>query len=95
LRPIQIFDKIIRNGYIKISKDELEILLRFLEVISKSNFQPLRNHYNNEYLKNLSIVCFFLHENFNDIRVFNFFLKNKSILKNLKLDSNRFFSDLI
>ena len=86
MKGIEIIDLIVKNKKSTILNDEFEIVLRFLEVDSNSNFRKTRNFFQEDFLIKIKYLFNFLNENINDLRLFNFFLKNKKVLNSLKLD---------
>lgn len=87
MKGIEIIDIIIRNKNFKISNDQFEIVLRFLEVDSNSNFRKTRNFYGKNFNIRIKYLFSFLNKNINDLRLLNFFLKNTRIINSLKLYS--------
>ena len=86
MKGIEIIDIIVKNKKSKISNNEFDIVLRFLEVDSNLNFRKTRNFFHEDFVTKIKYLFNFLNENINDLRLFNFFLKNKKVLNSLKLD---------
>tara|TARA_B110000003_G_C16650890_1_gene534082 strand:+ start:1731 stop:2015 length:285 start_codon:yes stop_codon:yes gene_type:complete len=86
MKGIEIIDIIVKIKKLRISNDEFEIVLRFLEVDSNLNFRKTRNFFHEDFVIKIKYLFNFLNENIDDLRLFNFFLKNKKVLNSLKLD---------
>tara|TARA_B100000795_G_C22753504_1_gene420454 strand:- start:842 stop:1135 length:294 start_codon:yes stop_codon:yes gene_type:complete len=87
MKGIEIIDDIVNERSFKISNEQFEIVLRFLEVDSNSNFLKIRNSYKNKFNLKIKYLFIFLNKNISDLRLLNFFLKNKKIVNSLNICS--------
>ena len=87
MKGIEIIDDIVNERSLKISNDQFEIVLRFLEADSHSNFLKIRNFYKNKFNLKIKYLFIFLNKNISDLRLLNFFLKNKNIVNSLNICS--------
>lgn len=87
LKTTDIIDKILNNPKYIISDNQFEILLRYLEVSSHFNFKGSKKFYKEDFNKSFRVLLLYLNDKISDLRLLNFFLKNRSLLQSLGLNN--------